>query len=149
MFFLRDLPSKQMVKGYAAHYAPDAEEPIKDALIMMRRASILVRELNNYFSENELSQLKFLILIVIDRESDRDYLSYTQLSHRLDVSKPVVTRTVGSLLKSGWLEEKIDPDDARSKQLKLTAKAKTKLNLLLPGYFKILVKHMRVSPSSF
>ena len=45
MFFLKELPSRQMVDGYADQFADVDVDRVLDALRLMRRASLLIREL--------------------------------------------------------------------------------------------------------
>ncbi|WP_395343133.1 MarR family winged helix-turn-helix transcriptional regulator [Ningiella sp. W23] len=140
MFFLKDLPTKCMVENYAELYCPsDSAEVIKQ-LKMMREASILVRQLDSYFASHDISQLKFLILMVIDRELDRDWLYAVEISERLDVSKPVLSRAVKTLTDNGFLLTSKDSKDGRAIVLTLSDKGKSALESLLPDYFNILTK---------
>ncbi|KIC39569.1 MarR family winged helix-turn-helix transcriptional regulator [Leisingera sp. ANG-M7] len=141
MFFLKDLPSQQMVGTYAEAYGADPAH-ISGALLMMRRASLLIRSLEAFFAAQGLSQLRFLVLIVIDREPDRDWLSPNEIAERIDVSKPVMTRTLQSLQKDGLITISASPSDGRSKKAKLTAEGRHRLKETLPGYFKILSQEM-------
>lgn len=139
MFFLKDMPTRQMVDGYTAQYAGGKTSDILGALTLMRRASLLVRELEKYFASHDLSQLRFLVLIVIDRELERDWLSMSELATRLDVSKPVITRTVSTLAEAGLVNILEDETDRRARQLRLSTQGKAKLEHLMPGYFKLLI----------
>lgn len=138
MFFLRDLPSRLMVEGYAAQHDDLDVDAVRNALVLMRRASLLVRRLEAYFAEHGLSQLRFLVLIVIDREPGRDRLSVFEITERLDVSKPVTTRTLARLVEDGLIMIEADPDDARAKVVSLTQAGRTTLSEVLPGYFALL-----------
>ena len=136
MFFLRDLPTPAMIQQYVSdHLAVDS---VSEALIVMRRGSLLVREVDRYFESDGFSQLRFLVLIVIDREPERDWLTPGDLAARIDVSKPVLARTIAMLIDAGLLQSTPAPDDARCKQLRLTKVGQERLIGLLPGYFKIL-----------
>lgn len=138
MFFLAELPTRDMIEGYAGRHAPGQGQAIEDALVLLRRASALIRKLDAYFAGHGLSQLRFLTLIVIDREPARDWLSFSEVAARLDVSRPVVSRTVRALVEDGLLQERPDPEDKRARRLSLTPKAASTLEALLPGYFKII-----------
>ncbi|MBX2854367.1 MAG: MarR family transcriptional regulator [Rhodobacteraceae bacterium] len=138
MFFLKELPTLRMVEGYAAQHAELEVNSALHALQTMRQASDMVRRLEAYFARHDLSQLRFLALMVIDREPERDWLSMTEIADRLDVSKPVTTRTLGKLEKDGLLQISGDRKDARSKAVRLTEKGQTKLQEVLPEYFKLL-----------
>lgn len=138
MFFLKDLPSQQMVKGYADRFEGVDPAKVLSALELMRSGSILIRELEAYFAEQDLSQLRFLTLILIDREPERTTLAVSEIAERLDVSRPVVTRTLQSLERAGLIGIVVSENDARSKNVSLTRSGKSKLDVVLPGYFAIL-----------
>lgn len=138
VFFLRELPSQQMVQGYADRFEGVDAGKVLDALGMMRAGSLLIRELEAYFAQHDLSQLRFLTLILIDREPARDHLTASEIADRLDVSRPVVTRTLQGLQKAGLIVIAGNPDDARSRDVALTAAGQNKLCEVLPEYFAIL-----------
>ncbi|MGH1406067.1 MAG: MarR family winged helix-turn-helix transcriptional regulator [Rhodomicrobiaceae bacterium] len=110
---------------------------------MMREASQLIRLVDAYFSSHNLSQLKFLILVVIDREPDIESLRQSEINRRLDVSKPVLNRSVSSLLETGLLKRIEDKEDSRAYKLGLTEKGKKTLDKIMPEYFKIISEFMR------
>ncbi len=136
-----------MIEGYGDRFSPGSEASIEQALIMMRNASVLVRRIDHYFAANGLSQLRFLIMIVIDREIDRDWLTQAEIAEKLDVSKPVMTRTVRTLLKAGLLSVEADKEDRRIKRLSLTSEGRALLFDLLPGYFDTITSFME-SPNA-
>lgn len=130
-----------MVDKYSGIYCPEYAEKVNNQLKMMREASILVRQLDTYFASHNMSQLKFLILMVIDRELDRDWLYAVEISERLDVSKPVLSRAIKNLTEKGYLSTHKDSKDGRAVVLTLTQSGKSTLTTLLPDYFKILTNH--------
>jgi len=138
VFFLKELPSRLMVQGYADRFDGVDPDKVLGSLRMMRTGSLLIRELEAYFAQHDLSQLRFLTMILIDREPGRDDLRASEIADRLDVSRPVVTRTLQGLEKAGLVTLSDDPDDARSRKVALTAAGQDKLSEVLPGYFKIL-----------
>lgn len=140
MFFLKDLPSRQMIEGYSNEYGFDIDGAA-NALSLMRRASLLIRQLESYFAEHRLSQLRFLFLIVIDREPERDSLTVGEITERLDVAGPVIARTLQVLVKDGLVTAERDPSDARTKHVRLTESGRKMLARLLPGYFEIIAGH--------
>ena len=142
MFFLKSLPSTDMIRGFLDQHPGASVDNIQDALILMRRASVLVREIEQYFAKHGLSQLRFLVLIVIAREPERDSLRIHEIIDRVDVSKPVMTRTLAAMQKDGLITLSDDPDDGRGKVVTPTQTAADTLTTLLPGYFEILNAHM-------
>lgn len=135
MFFLKELPTRAMMDSYADRFPEMDVDAVEDALIMMRRASLLIRRLEAYFAKHDLSQLRFLTLIVIDREPDRDGLTASEVADRLDVSRPVTTRTLQGLLEAGLVANKTNEEDGRSRLVTLTGEGKAKLSGVLPGYY--------------
>lgn len=141
MFFLKDLPSRRMIEGYAGRFGVDPAS-VEDGLAMMRRASLMIRRLDAYFDGHGLSQLRFLFLIVIDREAERDSLSVGEITERLDVSGPVVARTLRALLEAGLVTKAADEADSRIRHVALTERGKERLEAVLPGYFRIIAEEM-------
>jgi DNA-binding MarR family transcriptional regulator len=146
MFFLKELPTRQMLEGYHTRFPKMNVSALEEALIMMRRASLLVRRLERYFDVHGLSLLRFLILIVIDREPERDGLSIGEITERVDVSKPVMTRTLKSLEQDGLISITSQGEDKRVKCVCLTPKGAAMLNDVLPGYFSLIDEFMTPSP---
>ncbi len=142
MFFLKELPSQEMVCGYVDQIEGVEPSSVTNALLMMRQASVLVRRLETYFSTYQLSQLRFLVLMVIDREIERRSLSAVDIIERLDVSKPVMTRALQRLIKDGLVVSSLDKDDGRAKQISLTQDGRDLLAEMLPGYFHEISEYM-------
>ncbi|MEI6893284.1 MAG: MarR family transcriptional regulator [Colwellia sp.] len=142
MFFLKELPTKAMLDKYTSTLSSHEKNSITEALSIMRKASLLVRSIETYFCANDLSQLRFLILIVIDREPNRTSLYAHEIASRLDVSRPVLTRTLKRLIEDGLLTSSHDETDKRAKKIALTEKGITCLSKVLPGYFYEINKLM-------
>lgn len=143
MFFLKELPTRRMLEGYARRYPSMNPAAVEEALTMLRRASLLLRELEAYFAGHGLSQVRFIILIVIDREPERNGLTVTEIAERLDVSKPVMTRCLQSLIEAKLIRLDGDPNDGRVRIARLTEAGAAKLEALLPGYFTLVDAFMR------
>ncbi|MEM5527300.1 MarR family transcriptional regulator [Gammaproteobacteria bacterium AS21] len=142
MFFLKELPTQAMLDKYTSDLSGHEKKSITDALSIMRKASLLVRSIERFFSANDLSQLRFLVLIVIDREPDRTSLYAHEIASRLDVSRPVLTRAIKRLIDDGLLTSINDEIDKRAKKITLTEKGVTCLSGVLPGYFNEINKLM-------
>lgn len=138
MFFLKELPTRQMIDGYVDRFSGLNATSIETALQLMRQASLMVREIDAYFAGFNFSQLRFLVLIVIDREPDRESLYINEISERLDISRPVMTRTLKSLIDDGFLNVTADDNDKRAKRISLTPSGHKRLTEMLPGYFAVI-----------
>lgn len=138
MFFLKDLPTRNMIERYAGRHAAGRGGDIDRTLTLMRDASRLIRRLDSFFAANDFSQLKFMILMVIDREPERSALTFSEIAFRIDVSRPVLSRTVSALIDAGLLSEKADKADGRVRHLSISPQGMTKLESLWPDYFELL-----------
>lgn len=142
MFFLKDLPTRQMLESYHQRFPQMDVGSVETALRLLRNASLLMRELEVYFTKHKFSQLRFLILIVLDREPSQAGLMASEVASRLDVSRPVTTRTLQALNSDGLLKLAEHGEDGRAKLVTLTTSGKEALNTLLPGYYRIIEDFM-------
>ena len=142
MFFLKSLPTRTMLESYGARYPAMQVEAVEEALALLRRASLLMRELEAYFAGHHLSQTRFLTLIVIHREPGTAGLLPSEIAERLDVSRPVVTETIKALIAAGLLRSVPSDHDRRAKRLFLTGEGEAVLDALLPGYFALISRFM-------
>ena len=142
MFFLKELPSRQTLEAYHAHYPAMNVDNVEAALMMLKTASLLMRELDAYFASHDLSQLRYLILVVLDRETIRDKTSAglmaSEIAEKLDVSRPVMTRTLQTMINDEQLEMRADDRDARAKLIRLSNKGRKQLHALLPAYYQLI-----------
>ncbi len=143
MFFLKELPSRQTLEAYSRRHQGLDPELLSEALHMLRQASELLRRLDRYFAQHGLSQLKFIILIVLDRESAADGLTGAQLRDRIDVSKPVITRTLQALADEALVAVRAHETDARAKRVTPTTAGTELVHRVLPGYYDLVQSFMR------
>ncbi|MBU2711804.1 MarR family winged helix-turn-helix transcriptional regulator [Zooshikella harenae] len=148
MFFLKELPTQKILKQYAKQFPEMDLEKTEAALTMLRQASLLIRKLDAYFAEQGLSQTRFLILIVLDREPDLGQFTMKDIVSRLDVSKVVITNTLKALEKEGLVEVKDCIEDRRAKKIEITKKGCSKLKSILPGYYRLINNEMRSTDSN-
>ncbi|GGX53976.1 hypothetical protein GCM10007385_22710 [Tateyamaria omphalii] len=139
MFFLKDLPSPEMITGVTADI-PDVDAThVLTVLEGLRRASILLRDIEAFLRGHGLSQTQFLSLMMIVREPSRTSLSAGEISDRLDVSKPVLSKALAALKTKDLIMLAADQStDKREKQLCLTADGEHRFAEVLPGYFAML-----------
>ena len=142
MFFLKELPTQKMLERYSEQYSEMDLEKTDAALRLLRRASLFIRKLDQYFAKYDLSQTRFLILIILDREPDLQHLTISDLVERLDVSKPVITNTIKTLCKSDLVNISACQSDMRSKMITITDQGREKLKTVLPNYYKLINEEM-------
>jgi DNA-binding MarR family transcriptional regulator len=139
MFFLKDLPSREMIESVAPKGATNAPEKVLRTLTTLRAASQLLREIEALLRQSDLSQTQFLVMMMILREPDRTSLSPGEIAEKLDISRPVLTRTLTTLTEKKLIENaKAQPTDKRRRELALTTTGAALFQDLLPGYLTLL-----------
>ncbi|WP_426751148.1 MarR family winged helix-turn-helix transcriptional regulator [Myxococcus sp. Y35] len=149
MFFLKELPTRQMLEGYHQRFPSMNVEAVEGALHLLRDASVLLRALEAYFAEHQLSQVRFLVLVVLDREPELDGLMASEVASRLDISRPLMTRTLHALEQDGLVSSTGHQQDGRVRVVRLTSKGSRLLERVLPGYYQIIeaFMHQRSPPA--
>ena len=138
MFFLRELPTRTMVEGVLGHLPEVRPDTVLSKLAMLREASLLLRRIESFLATHGLSQTQFLVLMVILREPDATALTPSAIAWRLDVSKPVLTKTLATMTQRGLIDRVEPASDARTTPLRVSADGRALFAAVLPGYFAIL-----------
>ncbi|WP_236892985.1 MarR family winged helix-turn-helix transcriptional regulator [Desulfoluna limicola] len=138
MFFLKELPSREMLKGYKERFPQMDVDDVGEGLRLLRRASLLLRRIEAYFATHKLSQTRFLVLIVLDREGLHGGLLAKEIAEKLDISRPIVTNTLKSMKDDGLLHINPHAEDGRAKWITLTGTGREKLSAVLPEYYAII-----------
>lgn len=138
MFFLKDLPTREMITGYAQTHAVVDVQKTNDALQMLRQASLLIRRLERYFASHGLSQTQFLVLMILHRDKTKTSHLAVEISAKMDVSKPVLSTALKTMQTRGLIAYSGKTKDARAKPLQISDSGRDLLLKLLPEYFEIL-----------
>lgn len=138
MFFLKDLPTREMISGFAHSLDVVDVQKTGDALQMLRRASLLIRQLERYFALHGLSQTQFLVLMILHRDQSKHSHLAAEICEKLDVSKPVVSTTLKTMQRRGFIVYCEKAEDSRMKPLRISDAGRALLLKLLPDYFEIL-----------
>ena len=140
MFFLKYLPTQSLILNYSEHFPSGSEPQIASKLEMLREASVLLRNLEDFFRERDFSLTRFLICVTLDRADAQGGLQHSEVVDRIDVSSPVISRSLKSLIDDGFVTVESDTENKRIKRNRLTAAGRECLQSLMPGYYKILLK---------
>lgn len=139
MFFVKELPSTDMVAGVTSSLPEVSPSRVLSVLTRLRAASVLLRNIEAYLRTHGLSQTQFLAMMMIMREPERTSLSAVEIAARLDVSKPVLSKALASLTDKGLIAPaRSQPSDRRQKQLSLTPDGARRFAEVLPGYFHLM-----------
>lgn len=109
----------------------------------LKFASLMLLELEKHFAKYDLSQAKFLVLIILTR-SRGPSLSNAEIARQLGISKKNTTRLLAAMHGSKLITKKDHKLDARSISIYITEKGKIALKHVLPGYYHIINARMDV-----
>lgn len=137
MFLLKNLPSKETLKKYKSAYPELDVSTMQLSLSLLKLSSVIIKKLEEYFSDYNLTLAKFLALIVIQREK-RDYLLISEIADHMGVSKKNTSRLLESLVREGLISIEPCSSDKRVKKVRLLVDGKRSLKLVLPGYYELL-----------
>src|SRR5688500_17338375 len=94
-------------------------EYLNSPIFWLRRATLAMhRAVHEELSSQQLTGAQFALLL---NRWQQDGLEQLELQERLDVSSPTLTGVIDTLVERGLVERRLSPDDARVKQLFLTA----------------------------
>ena len=137
IFLLKNLPNTETLKRYKSTFPELNVSTMQLSLSLLKLSSVLIKRLEEYFSEYNLTLAKFLALIVIQRES-RGYLLISEIADHMGVSKKNTSRLLDSLVRDGLVSINSCSTDRRVRKVSLLADGNKALESVLPGYYKLL-----------
>jgi len=93
----------------------------------------LLNDLELYLQPFGLSYSRFSILLALLESEDPERIS-SDLSRRMGISRPTVSRLIGRLTGDGLVRKEPSPDDGRSFRMGLTSAGRNLLEQAIPGY---------------
>lgn len=137
MLQLHDLPSTQVLEKFAARY-PDADiSAISTFLLLLRVATDLSVALDTCLSKHGLLQGRWWVLILLMREESLTSTP-SSLAEKAGVSRATMTGLIDGLEQVGLVKRIFDKEDRRSVQIQLTLAGQTKLDEVMPDYYRRL-----------
>ena len=113
--------------GKGRHY----EEVIYSVILLY---NLINNEISSYLSHFNLSPGKFNVLMVIKHQGGEEGISQVDISKKLIVSAPNMTRLLDKLEKEKLIERFTQEGDRRVKLIKITEKGSRLLDDAWPGY---------------
>jgi DNA-binding MarR family transcriptional regulator len=142
MFFLEELPSTQILKGFADRFPEMEVDSTNACLKILWFASHLTRDLETHFAQHGLSQARFLVLIILERiESKR--LMPVEIARQLGISKKNTARVLAFMEEDGLTTRASHESDGRASVVSITPKGSSTLTKAMPGYYRVLNRAMR------
>lgn len=141
MYTLRDVPKYENLRAAASRY-PDLDPSSSAAfLLLLRVASDLLAQAEDYLALHELSQARFTVLMLLYRVIEVPQ-NPCEIARKAGVTRATMTGLIDGLVREGLVSRKTVETDRRMLEIELSAKGKKFLEGVMPGYFRLIRKNM-------
>ncbi len=137
MLQLRDLPTKETLKKFAQRYPQADISAVSAFLHLLRLATDLSVALDTCLSRHGLLQGRWWVLILLMREENLTSTP-SALADKAGVTRATMTGLIDGLERDGLVERLLDSRDRRSVSVKLTAAGQSRLDTVMPDYYRRL-----------
>jgi DNA-binding MarR family transcriptional regulator len=141
MFYLRDLPKYEALRQRAARYPEIDPRAFEAFLVLMRVGTDLLDGLEAYLASKGMSQGKFTILMLLNRDPDVG-ASPSDLAERSGVTRATITGLLDGLTREKLVSREDDTGDRRKAVVRLTARGRKFLDGILPDYYRHVAELM-------
>jgi DNA-binding MarR family transcriptional regulator len=142
MFFLEELPSTQILKGFADRFPEMEIDSTTACLKLLWFASHLTRDLELHFTQHGLSQARFLVLIILERTQSKRLMP-VEIARQLGISKKNTARVLSFMEDDGLAMRTFHESDGRASIVAITPKGSKTLAQAMPGYYRALNRAMK------
>jgi len=134
MFYLLDQPTEEEFQNLALRYREMEPSSVKAMVTLLRTGSDLLTAFEKLLKGYGLSQGRFLILVVMNRQPD-ELTTPSALAEKVGVTRATMTGLIDGLVRDGFIQRFSHDSDRRKQHLKLTDAARDLLESLLPDYW--------------
>jgi DNA-binding MarR family transcriptional regulator len=142
MFFLEELPSTQILKGFADRFPEMEIDSTTACLKLLWFASHLTRDLELHFTQHGLSQARFLVLVILERTQSKRLMP-VEIARQLGISKKNTARVLSFMEDDGLAMRTSHESDGRASIVAITPKGSKTLAQAMPGYYRALNRAMK------
>jgi DNA-binding MarR family transcriptional regulator len=135
MLQLRDLPTKETLKKFAQRYPQADISAVSAFLHLLRLATDLSFALDACLSLHGLLQGRWWVLILLMREENLTSTP-SALAEKAGVTRATMTGLIDGLERDGLVERLLDSRDRRSVSVRLTAAGQSRLDQVMPDYYR-------------
>jgi len=129
-----DHPSQKEFEALSARYEKMDIQSTLAMVKLLRTGSDLLADFEKLLGNDHLSQGRFLILVVMNRNPEKP-ITPSRLAGKIGVTRATMTGLIKGLERDGLVSRAMDDADRRRLQLKLTAKGIRTLESILPDYY--------------
>ncbi len=135
MFYLMDQPTREQFEDLARRYEDMEPDAVRAMVRLLRVGSDLVAAFDRMLGRYGLSQSRFLVLLVLNRNPSRP-MAPSEISDRVGVTRATMTRLLDGLAREGLILRRPHGQDGRRQDLSLTSEGKALLERILPDYWR-------------
>jgi len=135
MFYLMDQPTREQFMDLARRYEDMEPDAVRAMVRLLRVGSDLMDAFDRMLGRYGLSQSRFLVLLVLNRDPSAP-LSPSEISSRVGVTRATMTRLLDGLAREGLILRRPHGQDGRRQDLSLTEKGLKLLERILPDYWR-------------
>jgi DNA-binding MarR family transcriptional regulator len=142
VFYLLDQPTEEEFQNLARRYKEMAPSSVKATVKLLKTGSDVLTGFEKMLNNYGLSQGRFLILIVMNRQPDK-LTTPSILAEKIGVTRATMSGLIEGLAKNGFIKRLSHGSDRRKQKLKLTNKGVTLLENILSDYWSRIYNLMR------
>ena len=146
MFQLKDLPDAKILQKFADRYPQADVDSVIQFLNILRISSDLSEALDGFLAQYELLQGRWWVLILLMRENNLTSTP-SELANKAGVSRATMTGLIDGLEKENLVARFDNKTDRRKYTIRLTQEGQTKLDQVMPDYYRRVKKLMDSIPS--
>lgn len=137
MFLLKDLPDEAIFRRFKEEY-PDLDIPSTALFLrLLRVGSDLLNILDNFLKDFDLTHGRWITLILLNREKNKMAMP-SVLAEKQGVTRATITNLLNKLERDGLIKRIPCNLDGRSSQVELTQSGKSKLDTVMPHYYRMV-----------
>ncbi len=134
MFDLRDLPDAETLERFRARHPELDITALQVVLKLARVAGDVIKSMEAYLAEHELSLRRFFTLVLLERNPDG--LRASGLAERMDITKATVSVVLAGMRRDGLVHMTQDAGDARATVVTITPRGHDLLHAVLPEHYR-------------
>lgn len=138
-FLLKKVPDRSCLTEIAGRF-PEMDPDIAEVYLhFLKFSSLLGGEITEYLGKHGLSGGRMSIMMQLMKESEEPTTPGT-LADMCGVTPATISGLVDGLIRDGYVERVVDPNDRRVQPVRLTKPGREHMEALLPGYFRRIRK---------
>ncbi len=134
-FYLRDLRKYEAIRARMDRYPDVDPAAVESYLVLLRIASDVLTALETYLSRFGMSQGRFTLLMVLNREPESGF-SPSDLASKCGVTRATMTGLLDGLERDKLITRIPDTNDRRMATVQLTPQGIAMLDEMLPEYYR-------------